>query len=429
MLNNMKTNYKNSKIPKKLMVLLFVAWGLVFPRSLMGQIWTSRYELVNNSYAGYQPLSAFVPGNGYMQTPRSISPYSYYWTIHENYTSICTGSNYALEVRLRCAAPEGIDAYDTGVGIEGSCGSTWCNLMGASWAQSFTYCNITHQSQPSLSTSNQAALVRNLSTYGILRIEINTTNVVYRFNGTQIWSFPFSGGIGEQINKLTIRFKGSGSVDYVRIYNGAGNLIFDEGFEDTVFPSASPCSFPLSGCPAPLATDGIGLFVDGQSEVGFQLSWQAEKSNRVLGYDILRSENGNDFAVIAQVPRLEQFPVQSFTDTTCLGSVFYQVRSRMQDGSVEYSSIVQGRQQVGTTIGWRYADGMLQLRLNGACTEAGDVVRLRICDPGGHTLWQADHVNISDGKAVIPIELPAGLYVLMIWKPDGAVSATKMIVY
>ncbi len=424
----MKTTHPKPRFMKVPMASIILMLGLFSRLSLNAQTWTAWHSTLSNPYAGYVPLSSFITGNGFMFSPRSISPYSYYWMTYQNLTSICTGSVYALEVRLRNPSPDGIDAYDSSVGIEGSCGATTYTLMGASWAQSFSNCSISHQVNPGFSTTNQPTLVQNLSSYCILRIEVNANNVVYRFNGTQVWSFPFAGGIGEQLNRITISFKGSGSVDYVRIYNASGTLIYDEGFEDTVFPAASPCSFPLSGCPTPLAEGALALVVNEEPEIGFKLAWKNEGSENGGNYTILRSGNGIDFEQIALVPRLDQAPIQTFADTTCLKAAYYKVECLKQDGSVEHSNVVQGKQQIRTGFGCRYQDGKLQVRLRSICLGAEGEFRFRLFDIGGRALLQVDNIDISNGVASIPVELPRGLYVAMASSSNGEVNATKFIV-
>lgn len=206
--------------------------------------------LAIGNVAGAQNWKAFIEGggipdreapfcsavqNGILQLPQS--GIGDYWTKFRLEDTIFVDNNFVLEVRLRnSSATGGISAFDTGIYLDGCSIRTGATIMGDPAAQIFT-----DMFAGTSGVSGEAALVRDLSNWHIIRY-IYRNNIFYLFyDNTLAYTVPYTGDL-TYIRQLLIRFKGAGQVDWIKLYNAAGQQIWTEEFTTCATLTALPAS-------------------------------------------------------------------------------------------------------------------------------------------------------------------------------------------
>ena len=181
--------------------------------------------------------------NGILKIDPELSERPYYWTRFSYCNTICTGSNFTVQFRIRNPKGEGgIDAYDTGIRILTSGERVGVTLMGSAWAQSYSSIQA-----GSTSLTNKPELVVPLNDWVELELKIKNDTVFYQYNGSNYFYLPFDAYLCD-IEELIISFKGSGEIDWVRVLDENDRLVYFEDFLDCNQPSDPlPCQIsPLS---------------------------------------------------------------------------------------------------------------------------------------------------------------------------------------
>jgi gliding motility-associated-like protein len=152
--------------------------------------------------------------------------------------TVYVGNAFALEVRMVNAESNGgITAFDPGVYVEGCDLGAGATFMGAAWAQSF---NSIYAGTDG--AANLPELVQDFSDWRVIRYVFANNRFDAFFDGQLVYTLPYSGRI-DFLYQITVRFKGSGLVDWIRLYDGNGQEIWREEFDDcnnmTPFPEVS----------------------------------------------------------------------------------------------------------------------------------------------------------------------------------------------
>jgi len=169
--------------------------------------------------------------DGYMRIEPFLSDTGYYWTnFHLAIPKVLDGDNIKFEARVKCSDEDGgISAYDTSLRVIGSTDndtnkSAWATLMEGSWAQVYDSFGA-----GDTSISNIPELVRNLQNWHTIAIQTRNKKVSVYYDNQLLRETTYSGSVGKVI-QLEISFKGSGTIDWVKLYQN-NKLVMVDNFD------------------------------------------------------------------------------------------------------------------------------------------------------------------------------------------------------
>jgi hypothetical protein len=409
--------------PLKTLGIFSILLLLLLGQALHAQNWLGHY-ITSSLIGAWQPTSLYVPGNGTMKLPVANNPFPSPWfTEFENNILLCTGPQMVVEARvMNPASGGGIDPYDFTLTVLGNCGTTSIRLVGTLAAQGTTQAGRTHTNFGTTMVVNHPNFVQNLSTYGILRIEVNLTNIVYRWNGAVMYTLSTpNGGIGQTIQRISLRFRGSGSVDYVRVYNWASALIYDEEFDNTTFAPASPCTLPLAACNATLPVE-ITSFTATAQTGGFVLDWETAAASGITGYEVQSSTDQAQFETVGFVPSTDAQNAYSWVDRSAVASQYYRIAGVDLDGNRFFSKVLLAKRGTDFEIGncW-YANASVCIPVID-----GTVERIELLDLQGRLLHQVTSTENNSGLITIPVQLDGGGYFVRVHSALGDLAARRL---
>ncbi len=301
--------------------------------------------------------------NGVLHFPQPLA--MDYWTWFELYDTVFVNNNFALEVRMRnTLADGGISAFDPGIYINGCPNDAGITLMGEARAQRF---NSIYAGDAS--TYDKPELVQDFTDWVVITLAFRDNVLYATHNGNLFYTLPYNGDISF-IHDLRIRFKGSGRLDYLRLYNENAQVIWSEDFNDcnatvpfpdwqaqatfsvsadTMICRGEPLSITANSA-IPATFDWTGPNGFSANQAGFQLS---NVNAADTGYYFVTATFADcvqlrDSVHIGLVP--QEIPSAGFLgkDTTlCLGSTLALGRSYpcasylWQDGSTDSVFVVQ----------------------------------------------------------------------------------------
>lgn len=200
--------------------------------------WTSSFRYLNPPDQIVPFNQAIHPEEGLMYLEPSLATSSYYWSKFEYVPEepICVPNNFYFEFKINSNSPLGIPAYDTLIDINATGGTSWVILMGESWGQPWTQLGV----NDNLLLSNSSVLIfPSILDWSTIKMEYNNGFLNYYVNNQLFFSGPYEGDVCN-INSFSISFKGSGSVDYVKVANLNNQIIYLEEFDDCENMSAFP---------------------------------------------------------------------------------------------------------------------------------------------------------------------------------------------
>ncbi|HMO40456.1 MAG TPA: gliding motility-associated C-terminal domain-containing protein [Saprospiraceae bacterium] len=202
--------------------LLFVG-ALWLTTIAQAQSWRAVIELEQNTEV---PFCDAVQ-NGIATIPPALANSTDYRTRLILEDTFFVNNAFAIEARmLNAEANGGITAFDPGMYLDACDLSAGATLMGDDWALPFTSLYIGN-----FFDGNLPNLVQDFSDWRVLRyVFFNNTFAIF-IDNQLLYSRPYVGQI-HFIQRLILRFKGSGLVDWVRLYDGAAQLIWEEDFSD-----------------------------------------------------------------------------------------------------------------------------------------------------------------------------------------------------
>lgn len=231
-------NYKTEGIYKATLVDGGVSVASYLIRVQGASAWLCKYTSLNN-YTKVGSLSDAITGNGTFHMPPSKAGKSYYWSRISLAQDLCvTGDDMTMEVRLRNSPAEGgISCYDTEIIAHDEFGKSIAAVFMSPgctyYARVIAGNSIKHggflSSHPK-SRTDVSFLGRNFSEWATVRIVTKNKEYKLYFNDELIHSMPYDGDVG-LLKAFQIVFKGAGSVDYIKLYDGNGDLYFNEDFD------------------------------------------------------------------------------------------------------------------------------------------------------------------------------------------------------
>ena len=186
-----------------------------------------------NNYLEENENTEDIIKDGRIYLAPSLSSNSYYWVNYRNinpsiFKSV-SGDDFVLEARIKNPYSEGgLSAYDPCIRVLGNTGKVaWVTFMDGSWAVGYT-----NVGAGDTARKNLYELVRDFSDWREVRLEVKNQTLTVYYEGDIAYTMDYEGSVG-QIYGLAFSFKGSGSVDWVKLYNATGQLVYEEDFNGT----------------------------------------------------------------------------------------------------------------------------------------------------------------------------------------------------
>lgn len=186
-----------------------------------------------NSTGGYiednEALCDFINSDrAYM--PSSLTPQNYYWTNFQNFNDFnFDGDDLTIEARIKNPSSEGgISCYDTNMSIVGEKAGARVVFM-QNLGSCSQYSSIgAGQTYLSGSSSNMTG---DLQAWRTIKLVLKGGKVAGYYDGALKKEMDYMGSVGK-LKGVKFNFKGSGSIDWIKIYNGDNDLVYQEDFSD-----------------------------------------------------------------------------------------------------------------------------------------------------------------------------------------------------
>ncbi|MBL7818553.1 MAG: gliding motility-associated C-terminal domain-containing protein [Saprospiraceae bacterium] len=215
------------------------------------------------------PVCTYIGGGALRLAHNTTS----YFTNFEFNSPICVTNNFTFEYRVR-NAPQygGQPAFDVGFAMAMPQGEISASLMsndigGLPW----TFVSINGQRR-----SNLPLLVRNLTEYSVVKVKCLNNVASFYHADTLLASIPYAGQICT-ISKLNFWFKGSGSIDWIKVTNLDDNkTIYFEDFttcSSIQSPDATACQIPTVNISANSPCEGDTLRITTTTNRAASFEW------------------------------------------------------------------------------------------------------------------------------------------------------------
>ena len=207
--------------------------------------WVGYVSSLNNYLEENEKVEDFYV-DGKLYIAPSLSDKWYYWTNfryvnnNSNINSV-DGNDFTIVARIKNPSSEGgISCYDPGISVMGengkravvtfmSEGCTYYAAIGAAdWFQSGGSWNCNSENS-TCEYADLSALGRDFSDWKVVKMQVKDKKVSVYYENEEIYTMTYKGSIGKLVG-ISISFKGSGSIDWVKIYNNEGVLVYSEDF-------------------------------------------------------------------------------------------------------------------------------------------------------------------------------------------------------
>lgn len=318
-------NFKNVMI-----AVLFTILGMF---TSYAQNWKCWFVTPGANTAQF-PIDNYV-SNGVLNVPPSASPWSYYATILTNDDTFCLGNSFRYEVRIKNPlSTGGIDAYDINNDLYGCDGNHIGNwFMGAAWA-------LVHAQayNGNLNENYLDSLVQNLSNWCTIGINVSPDSVRHLYNGNIVHTMANTVTTNTLV-QIHISIKGSGFIDYVKLWDSTNTLIYFEDFTSINYASGQSCLVPPNCLNTPLPMTFLNFEVAPQNQ-NVYLSWQIEKNGSNHSFEIERSNDNHNFEAITKLREIDNVSNYSYIDKNLTrGVYYYRLENIDTDGKVNYSEV------------------------------------------------------------------------------------------
>ena len=258
---------KKSLIP--VVFLLFLINNNIISQASAWNAYVLDYSTGMNVTLPDAPVCSYI-NNGALRLPHNTNAYFTYFGFN---SPICVTNNFTFEYRVRNAPQYGGQAaYDVGFGLTLPQGEISASMMsndmqGLPW---------TFVSMNGLRQSNLPFLVRNLDEYSVVKIKCSNNIASFFHNDTLLISLPYFGQICT-ISQLKFWFKGSGSIDWIKVTNLDNNSIaYFEDFtscNNIQSPDATACQIPTVNITANSPCEGDTLRITTTTNRAATFEW------------------------------------------------------------------------------------------------------------------------------------------------------------
>lgn len=265
----LKPNLMMIKSSTLAVLLSFSIFSGVFGQATAWRGFVSDFSQGLNVQLPDAPVCNYI-NNGALRLPYNTSSY---FTNFEFNSSICVTNNFSFEYRVR-NAPQygGQSAYDVGFGLTLPNGELSASMMsndlgGLPW----TFLSVNGQRR-----SNLPFLIRNLNEYSVVKIKCTNNIASFFHNDTLLLSMPYLGQICT-ISKMNFWFKGSGSIDWIKVTNLDDNkTVYFEDFtncNNIQSPDATACQIPTVSISANTPCEGDTLRISSTVNRAASFEW------------------------------------------------------------------------------------------------------------------------------------------------------------
>ena len=206
--------------------------------------WIGFVSSLNNYMEDNEDYNDIVK-DGRIYIPPSLSNISYYWTkyrlIKPSLLNEIDGDNFTIIARIKAPSSEGgISCYDPSVGVMGENGKKahvtfmsegctyYASIGAADWYQSGGSWNC--NSEKSICEyADLSVLGRDFSSWRVVKMKVKDKKLSVYYENEKIYTMTYKGSVGKLVG-ISISFKGSGSIDWVKVYDNRGNLVYSEDF-------------------------------------------------------------------------------------------------------------------------------------------------------------------------------------------------------
>ena len=162
----------------------------------------------------------------------SLSEKSYYWTNfvfiqNDKFFKSTDGNNFKLEAKVKNSQNDGgISAYDTTITVYTDNGkSVGVSMMGESWAVSWIHMWAGDDREDELDQ-----LVVDFTKFRKITFDVNDSDFSVYADDKLLYTLPFNPNLGKIVG-CKITFKGSGILDYIKLNNKNGDVIYENDFD------------------------------------------------------------------------------------------------------------------------------------------------------------------------------------------------------
>lgn len=165
--------------------------------------------------------------NGVLRIPPNLSTKAIFYTKFQLCDTICVGDEFDARFRLKNDKNSGgISAYDVSIFLTTESQPIGVVMIGESWGLPYSSIYVGNNVR-----TNLQELLFDFSNWNIIDIKLAKDTLYFSSNNSSFYKFPFDGSICN-ITGIGIQFKGSGSVDWINIFDRNSNLVYEENFDN-----------------------------------------------------------------------------------------------------------------------------------------------------------------------------------------------------
>ncbi len=194
--------------------------------------WQSFVKEDYSGYFGFHLLDSLYRRNGVLSLPQSTVPeklrtdklfitYTYYRP------GLVDGDNFTVEARVRNSDDDGgISCFDTMLYAFSDTAMHGFTLN----REGYSYIKfISSENKFSGENYDFTGIGFDPSEWNIMRIDVRDRHTTFSLNGKTLMSADYQQAVG-MLDEITLRFKGFGAVDYIRLSDSEDNTIYFENF-------------------------------------------------------------------------------------------------------------------------------------------------------------------------------------------------------
>lgn len=195
--------------------------------------WQAFVREEQKDYFGFHLIDTLYCRNGVLTLPQSIVPehlrsdklfitYTYYKP------DLADGDNFSVEARVRNSEEDGgISCYDAMLYAFSDTGMHGFSLN----REGYSYIKFISSENVYTGESHDFTNIGfDPSKWNTLKMTVANKKTTFYLNGEALMTVYYTTSIGN-INEITLRFKGFGAVDYVKLYDADGKLIYGNEFD------------------------------------------------------------------------------------------------------------------------------------------------------------------------------------------------------
>jgi gliding motility-associated-like protein len=212
---------------KSLLFCLFLTLSSIVFSQNTKTTWRGWVQIAEGVLEPEEKICDFIQ-NGELRIAPNLSGVPNYATTFRFGDTVCISRNFAVEYRVKnSAAIGGLDNLDSEISFNSNGPKSTLALTGKSAGQSATFFGIADETI----TLNQPWMVLDFNQWRKVKIQFKNNVASVFIDDTLRFTSPYSKNICN-IDFLTLKFKGSGALDWLRFYDNENVLVFNEDFDN-----------------------------------------------------------------------------------------------------------------------------------------------------------------------------------------------------